>query len=34
VVEGIAVYYAVIVVVINLLTDLAYAWLNPKVVTS
>ena len=31
VVAGIAVYFTLIVVAINLLVDLAYAWLNPRV---
>jgi peptide/nickel transport system permease protein len=31
VLEGIALYFTVITVVINLVTDLAYGWLNPKV---
>jgi peptide/nickel transport system permease protein len=31
VVEGTVVYFTIIVVVINLLVDLAYTWLNPKV---
>jgi peptide/nickel transport system permease protein len=31
VIQGIALYLTVIVVVVNLLVDLAYGWLNPKV---
>lgn len=31
VVQGIVVYFTILVVVINLLIDLAYTWLNPKV---
>jgi len=31
VVEGIAIYFTVIIVLISLLTDLAYSWLNPRV---
>jgi peptide/nickel transport system permease protein len=34
VVQGIAIYFTVIVVVINLAIDLAYAWLNPRVRTA
>jgi peptide/nickel transport system permease protein len=34
VIQGIALYLTVIVVVVNLLVDLAYGWLNPKVRTS
>jgi len=34
VIQGIALYMTVIVVIINLLVDLAYGWLNPKVRTS
>jgi peptide/nickel transport system permease protein len=30
VIEGVAVYFAVGVVIVNLLVDLAYGWLNPK----
>ena len=30
VIQGIALYLTVIVVVVNLLVDLAYGWLNPK----
>jgi peptide/nickel transport system permease protein len=33
VIEGIVVYFTLIVIVVNLATDLLYAWLNPKVVT-
>jgi peptide/nickel transport system permease protein len=33
-VQGIAVYFTVIVVAFNLLVDLAYTWLNPRVRTS
>jgi peptide/nickel transport system permease protein len=33
-VQGIAVYFTVIVVAFNLLVDLAYSWLNPRVRTS
>lgn len=31
VIEGVVVYYTVIVIVVNLLVDLMYSWLNPKV---
>jgi peptide/nickel transport system permease protein len=31
VVQGVAIYFTVIVVIINLLVDLAYTWLNPRV---
>jgi peptide/nickel transport system permease protein len=31
VVQGVAIYFTVMVVVINLLIDLAYTWLNPRV---
>ena len=31
IVEGVAVYFTVLVVAINLLTDIAYSWLNPRV---
>jgi len=31
VIQGIALYLTVIVVIVNLLVDLAYGWLNPKV---
>ncbi|NKQ55056.1 ABC transporter permease [Amycolatopsis sp. K13G38] len=34
VIQGIVVYFTILVVVINLLVDLAYTWLNPKVRTS
>jgi peptide/nickel transport system permease protein len=34
VIQGIALYLTVIVVIVNLLVDLAYGWLNPKVRTS
>lgn len=34
VVEGLAVYFTLIVVVVNLAIDLAYTWLNPRVRTS
>jgi peptide/nickel transport system permease protein len=33
VVEGVAVYFTVIVVIVNLIIDLAYTWANPKVRT-
>jgi peptide/nickel transport system permease protein len=33
VLEGVVVYFTLIVVAVNLLIDLAYSWLNPKVVT-
>jgi peptide/nickel transport system permease protein len=33
VVQGIVIYYTLIVVVVNLLVDLAYTWLNPRVRT-
>ena len=33
VVQGLVIYYTVIVVVVNLLVDLAYTWLNPRVRT-
>jgi peptide/nickel transport system permease protein len=31
VIEGVAVYFALIVVAVNLVIDLAYGWLNPKI---
>jgi peptide/nickel transport system permease protein len=31
VIEGVAVYFTLIVIAINLLTDTVYGWLNPKV---
>lgn len=31
VIEGVVVYYIVLVIVVNLLLDLMYSWLNPKV---
>jgi peptide/nickel transport system permease protein len=31
VVEGVAVYFTLIVIAINLLVDIAYGWLSPKV---
>lgn len=34
VIEGISVYFAVLVVAVNLLLDLVYGWLNPKARTS
>ena len=34
VIQGIALYLTVIVVIVNLIVDLAYGWLNPKVRTS
>jgi len=34
VIQGIVVYFTLLVVVINLIVDLAYTWLNPKVRTS
>jgi peptide/nickel transport system permease protein len=34
VVTGVAVYFTVIVVIVNLLIDLAYTWLNPRVRTA
>ena len=34
VLQGVVVYFTVTVICINLLIDLAYTWLNPKVVTS
>jgi peptide/nickel transport system permease protein len=30
-IEGVAFYFTVVVVVVNLLVDLAYRWLNPRV---
>jgi peptide/nickel transport system permease protein len=30
-IEGVAFYFTVIVVIVNLLVDLSYGWLNPKV---
>jgi peptide/nickel transport system permease protein len=33
-IEGVAFYFTVIVIVVNLLVDLSYRWLNPKVRTS
>jgi peptide/nickel transport system permease protein len=32
-VQGVAVYFTIIVVIVNLLIDAAYMWLNPKVKT-
>jgi len=34
VIEGVAIYFTLIVVGINLLVDLAYGWLNPKIRTA
>jgi len=34
VIQGIVVYFTVLVIVINLIVDVAYTWLNPKVRTS
>jgi len=31
VIEGVVLYFTVIVIALNLLTDLSYAWLNPRV---
>ena len=31
VIEGAVLYFTLIVIVVNLLIDLSYAWLNPKV---
>jgi peptide/nickel transport system permease protein len=31
VVQGVAVYFTLLVIVVNLLVDIAYGWLNPKV---
>jgi peptide/nickel transport system permease protein len=31
IIQGVVLYFTVIVIVVNLLVDLAYAWLNPKV---
>jgi peptide/nickel transport system permease protein len=33
-IEGVAFYFTVIVVIVNLLVDLSYGWLNPKVRTA
>jgi peptide/nickel transport system permease protein len=33
VVQGVAIYFTLMVVAVNLLVDLAYGWLNPKVRT-
>jgi peptide/nickel transport system permease protein len=33
-IEGIAFYFTVVVIIVNLLVDLSYGWLNPKVRTS
>ncbi|TXK19306.1 ABC transporter permease [Homoserinibacter sp. GY 40078] len=33
-IQGIAVYFTLIVIVVNLATDIAYGWINPKVRTS
>jgi peptide/nickel transport system permease protein len=30
-IEGVAFYFTVIVIIVNLLVDLAYGWLNPAV---
>lgn len=34
VIQGIAIYFTVLVVIVNLVTDIAYGWINPKVRTS
>jgi peptide/nickel transport system permease protein len=34
VIQGVVIYFTLVVIVVNLLTDVAYAALNPKVVTS
>jgi peptide/nickel transport system permease protein len=34
VIQGVAVYFTLIVVTVNLLVDLTYGWLNPKVLSS
>jgi peptide/nickel transport system permease protein len=34
VIEGIAVYFAILVVVVNLVLDLIFGWLNPKARTT
>lgn len=34
VIQGVVVYFTLVVIIVNLLTDVAYAALNPKVVTS
>lgn len=34
VLEGVVVYFTILVVIFNLLTDLAYGWLNPKVMAA
>jgi peptide/nickel transport system permease protein len=33
-IQGIAVYFTLIVIAVNLVTDIAYGWINPKVRTS
>lgn len=33
-IEGVAIYFTLIVVAVNLIVDIAYGWLNPKVRTS
>jgi peptide/nickel transport system permease protein len=33
-IEGVAFYFTVVVIIVNLLVDLSYGWLNPKVRTS
>jgi len=30
-IEGVAFYFTVVVVIVNLLVELSYGWLNPKV---
>jgi peptide/nickel transport system permease protein len=34
IIQGIAVYFTLLVVAVNLVTDIAYGWINPKVRTS
>jgi peptide/nickel transport system permease protein len=31
VIEGVVIYFTLIVVIVNIVIDLSYAWLNPRV---
>jgi peptide/nickel transport system permease protein len=31
VIEGVVIYFTLIVVAVNLIIDLSYAWLNPRI---
>jgi peptide/nickel transport system permease protein len=33
-IQGIVLFFTVIVIMVNLVVDLAYAWLNPRAVSS